>query len=253
MNTIRIYCDQQLQVGNHVALSRAATHHVCTVLRLTPGAKLIVFNGDGYDYHATLQSTGKQAHVDIEQAARNNNESPLHIHLLQGLSRTERMDATIQKAVELGVSEITPLYTEKTHVKFSSNRLLKKQQHWQSIIIAACEQCGRSVVPKLHAPVKLTGLLSSLDLSTEDTALLFDPRATTLLGDIASARTNYSILIGPESGFSSDEQQKCIASGFKAVSLGPRIMRTETAGSAVLAVLQARHGDLCSVHGDQSS
>jgi len=244
MKLPRIFHDCTLQSDARITLAKPASHHLCTVLRLSPNDNLILFNGDGNDYHATLLVAGKQAQVHIGNVIQNRMESPLAIHLLQGISRGDRMDTTIQKAVELGVKAITPLLTEKGQIKLDGDRLEKKCQHWQKIVIGACEQCGRSVVPSVHPPLRLSSYLAQSSAHNKDARIVLDPMGINRIGNATIGSKHCQLLVGPESGLSQDELELLTTSGFQALSLGPRILRTETAGPAAMAILQARFGDL---------
>jgi len=244
MSQTRVYCEHAIKVGECFTLDKSSSHHLCTVLRLRPGAKLDVFNGDGNDYQATLMGVGKHAEIRIDSSAFNQTESPLSIHLLQGVSRADRMDSTIQKAVELGVTSITPLFTEKGQVKLNTERLKKRSAHWQSIIVSACEQSHRSVIPTLNKPLKLSDYLSQPPPNDLHSRFVLNPLATILIGDAGQTFPECQLLVGPESGLSQTEISAAHAEGFQSISLGPRILRTETAGPAAIAIIQALQGDL---------
>lgn len=221
---------------------------MCTVLRLQAGDAIILFNGDGNNYPALLSAAGKKASAEILGVEHNDTESPLALELIQGISRGDRMDTTLQKAVELGVTAIHPVMTDKSAVRLTGDRLQKKMQHWQGIIISACEQSGRSRLPALSTPQTLTAWIGkmspagSADHSGSDWLLL--PDAEQKIGCINSPATPCRVLIGPESGLSEEEVRRCTQAGFEPLSLGPRILRTETAGPTVIAILQSRFGDL---------
>ena len=170
-------------------------------------------------------------------------ESPLKVHLVQGISRGERMDFVVQKATELGVKRITPLLTERGVVKLDDQRAKKRQQHWQKIAASACEQCGRVRLPLLDAPERLDAWLGNKPAHVESDVIL-RPGATQSLSAIDMPVTKICILIGPEGGFTDAEYQLADAAGFVAVSMGPRVLRTETAAVAALTILQSRWGDL---------
>jgi len=238
----RVHVDVPLSPGTSLTLPAAARHHLCTVLRVAVGEPVILFNGDGNDYAAVLSGSGKAATVNVLEVAINATESPFKIELVQAVSRGARMDTSIQKAVELGVAMIHPVITEKSGVRLEGERLQKKIQHWRGIIISACEQCGRSTLPGLSPPLPLTKWLNVLP--DDGSNWIFAAGAQTSIGEAALPKTPCRLLIGPESGFSDAEGELCLASGFRAWSLGPRILRTETAGPAAIAILQARFGDL---------
>lgn len=246
----RVFVDSDLSAGSQLQLSQAASHHLSRVLRLKAGAPVTLFNGDGMDYRAELlpapQGNHRQLAACIVDSRPNLNESPLKIHLLQGLSRNDRMDTTIQKSVELGVQAITPLICRHSRFKpdkqGSADRLERKLAHWKQVAISACEQCGRSRIPAIHAPRQL---LQCLDQPSSEARIMLQPDAARSLAGLPGiGATPCSLLVGPESGLSAEEQQACVSAGFVSASLGPRVLRTETAAPAAIAILQAIHGDL---------
>jgi len=238
----RLYCDLPLSPGAEIVLPEAAARHAVTVLRLQPGDRLTVFNGAGGEYRASLVAVNKRetrARLTEYQAAER--ESPLRVTLALGISAGERMDYSLQKATELGVTAIAPLATERSVVKLSGERADKRLQHWQHVVISACEQCGRNRVPAV-APVRtLFAYLAEVDRDTR--RLLLSPDAATPLKQVPRS-TDVVLLIGAEGGLAPSEYAAAKASGFEPVSLGPRILRTETAPLAALAVLQALWGDI---------
>jgi len=240
MRIPRIYQDRPLTIGDCITLDSSASNHLCRVLRLRSGALLQLFNGDGYDYPATLQQCGREAVVTLTDSAQVvARDSPLQITLAQGISRGERMDWVIQKGVELGVTQIAPLITERTVVRLNSERWQKRQQHWQGVLIGACEQSGRARVPTLLAPQSLSAWLQQ---PVSAAALLLDPLASEGLPALPPS-AEVTLLIGPEGGLSEGERALARAAGYRGLRLGPRILRTETAALAALAVLQAQWGD----------
>ena len=239
MRTHRFFVDNQLLVDSTFLLPAQAAHHCAQVLRYQKGQQVILFNGDGYDYRATIESIEKkQCRVKIENKSSPNNESPLQINLFQGVAKGDKMDLIIQKAVELGVSQITPLFSERCNVKLNAKRLEKKINHWKNIIISACEQSGRAIVPILNGPVNI----SEID-ATEDSLIYLDPRNNTPLSSFKEKAT-IGLLIGPEGGFSEKDLEKLDSLGANAAKLGPRVLRTETAGLSAISVLQSHFGDL---------
>lgn len=242
MRIPRIYhSDLQLKPQQEFALDDDAANHVGRVLRMVAGDRLEIFNGDGRNYPATLCRVEKKAVYAICDAPVDNPaESPLRIHLGQGISRGDRMDFAIQKAVELGVCAITPLFTERCGVKLDAERLEKKREQWQKIVIAACEQCGRSVVPVVHLPVSLDKWLAQPD---DCLKLTLDPWTDATIKGLAPAR-HIRLVIGPEGGFTDAEVAATSAAGFLPVRLGPRVLRTETAALTAIAALQLQLGDL---------
>lgn len=252
MRIPRIYTPQPLAPGTTLSLETTASQHILKVLRLKPPQAILLFNNSPWDYPAILQPTPSGcvgAWVTVQTPVANQTESPLKTILIQGLSRAERMDWTLQKAVELGISEIIPVQTERSVVKLDTQRAQSRQQHWQQIIISACEQCGRSQLPVLHTVMPLwQGLQYSSALAAQ--RWLLDPQAAQSLAQITLVEppSAITLLIGAEGGFSPLEQQQAQQCGFSGITLGPRILRTETAALAALAVIQQRWGDWIKMH-----
>ncbi len=241
MRQIRIYQAGPLSVNETLLLSDEVAHHVIHVLRLKVNAELILFDGSGHEYLAMIVNIHKKnVEVLIQQQQIINRESPLHLHLGQAISRGERMDYTIQKATELGVTSITPLLTERCNVKLTPERWQKRQLHWQMIAINACQQCGRNVVPIIHPAIALQDWLA---LPQSSVKLLLDPIAKNDFASIPSTN-EISLLIGNEGGLTSAEMDKAIQQGFIALQLGPRVLRTETAAVVAMSILQYQWGDL---------
>jgi 16S rRNA (uracil1498-N3)-methyltransferase len=240
MRTPRIYTPQTLAGSSLVELEQQASHHINKVLRMQEGDSLILFNGDGFDYSARIDSIHKKSlSASMDVAIASETESPLSIHLGIGISKGDRMDWIMQKATELGVTTITPLFTERTEVRLKGERLEKKHQHWQQIIISACEQSGRSVLPQL-APA------TRIDMWTENTQaekkFVLHHRSTQTL-DGKDTPKSIVLLVGPEGGLSEAEIMAAEKHNFDALALGPRVLRTETAPLAALSVLQFLWGD----------
>ncbi|HEU4669528.1 MAG TPA: 16S rRNA (uracil(1498)-N(3))-methyltransferase [Dyella sp.] len=244
MRTIRIHVEQTLAVGTTVTLPPQAAEHVARVLRLVAGDPLVLFNGDGHDYAATLAEVGKrQVSATLESREPVRRESPLPLVLAQGVARGEKMDLIVQKATELGVTAIVPLLTERSEVKLDGERAAKRLAHWRAVIASACEQCGRAVLPDIVAPVALAAWLAGLeDDGVLRLALL--PEGEARARDIQPAPTGAILVVGPEGGLGERDVAGLAGHGFRGLQLGPRILRTETAGLAALAALQALHGDL---------
>ncbi len=242
MRTVRIYEPQStLNVGTTIMLSEDGANHVARVLRMQENDKLVLFNGNGYQYQATITSvTKKTVTVVIDSSEQHLVESPIRIHLGQVLSRGDKMDFTLQKAVELGVNEITPLVSVRCGVRLKDDRLDKKQDSLQKIVISACEQCGRTIVPKVNPIMTLSDFLQQ---ETADFKLTLNPYTDKHIKDLAP-QSAYRLLIGPEGGFSEEEVQQANAYGYTDVLLGPRILRTETAALVAVSILQAEFGDL---------
>jgi 16S rRNA (uracil1498-N3)-methyltransferase len=237
-----LYCDAPLSPGAEIALPEAAAHHAVNVLRLQVGDTLSLFNGEGGEYRAKLLAANKREVrarlIEFDPAER---ESALEITLALGISAGERMDYSLQKATELGVSAVQPLATERSVVKLDGERATRRLQHWQHVVIAACEQCGRNRVPAVAPVQKLFSYLATVDRGKR--LLLLSPDAAKPLKR-AQPTASVVLLVGAEGGLAPAECKAAEASGFEPVSLGPRILRTETAPLAALAVLQALWGDL---------
>jgi 16S rRNA (uracil1498-N3)-methyltransferase len=242
MRTIRSFIDRELAIGDVFALPEATGNHLVRVLRLEVGDACVLFNGDGHDYAATLRSREKRgASVEVTARTAVANESPLRMTLLQGIARGEKMDWILQKGTELGVAAFAPVATDRTEVRLDAERSGKKLAHWRGVLAAACEQCGRATLPELAAPRAL-GDAVAVDASAH--RLILDPDASAALADLALPRAaTVSLAIGPEGGFSDRDRAALKAGGFRGVRLGPRILRTETAGIAAIAALMALYGD----------
>lgn len=242
MRIPRIYHSTSLQINTTVELDEQAAAHVGRVLRMQADDPIILFNGQGGQYDAQIVSVGKK-HVQakITGFSDSSSESPLSLHLGQGISRGDKMDYTIQKAVELGVTQITPLFTERCGVKLSGERLAKKHQQWQKIAISACEQCGRNTIPTIHEPINLSDWLQQ---SSEELKITLFPKATDTIKTLVAPEKGVRLIIGPEGGLSDQEIEQTLAEGFQGIQLGPRILRTETAGLCVVSALQLQFGDL---------
>jgi len=241
MRIPRIHTTQPLCGNSRVVLEPEPSHHLARVLRLSVGDRLIVFDGRGGEYPGEIAAIDKR-HVSIitGQHRSRDNESPLRIHLGIAISRGERMDWIVQKSTELGVAAITPLVTEHTGVKLAGERAGKKTQHWQQIAISACEQCDRNCPPEVHA---LQSLEHWLAHTRADRRFVLHHRA----GDIDVARgvpASVALLVGPEGGLSEKEIALAERNGYAALRLGPRVLRTETAPLAAVAILQGWWGDL---------
>jgi len=242
MRNPRIYQPTPFQVNDTIDLSEDAFGHTVRVLRLNNSDSITLFNGEHYEYQATLINvTKKKAQAVIEAKIEKQVESPLNIHLGQGISRGDRMDFTLQKSVELGVQTITPLFTERCGVKLNAERLTKKVEQWQNIVISACEQSGRCIVPKVNFPMHLNDWLTQ-----ESSALKLNlhPKAEHSIMTLPIENSRVRLLIGPEGGLSDDEIVQANESEFIDVLLGPRVLRTETAALTAITALQCRFGDL---------
>jgi 16S rRNA (uracil1498-N3)-methyltransferase len=238
----RVFVEAGLTEGGTILLPDAKRQHLATVLRLAAGAPLILFNGDGGEYDATLiRLDRKHAEARIDKRSAPERESPLAITLVQAIARGDRMYFSLAKAVELGVAAIQPVFTARGQVALRGDRLAKKQSHWQRVVEAAAEQSGRLVRPPLAPACSLREVLAKPPAA--DQRLVLEPRSNTKAGALAPVR-RAALLIGPESGLSDDEIALAEDANWSAISLGPRTLRTETAGMAALAALQALWGDL---------
>lgn len=259
-----------IQANAEVTLDSFGANHVSKVLRLKPSDKIFLFDGCGNEFEAILTTTGKTTIARLEQQVSRNTESPIQVELLQVISRGDRMDFTIQKAVELGISKIVPLTSSRCGVKLDADRADKKIESYQRIAISACEQCGRATVPEVTPLTSLSAFVQSHASASVDAAasatsasdsaavvadassladaegfinLTLDPRADRKITDLPSTG-KYRILIGPEGGFADDEVELAQQAGFIGVTLGPRILRTETAALVTLSILGSHFGDL---------
>lgn len=244
MRIPRIYVDVLSADGSAFFLPEEAANHVGRVLRMEAGRELILFNGETHngvygEFDAVILDVNKR-HVEVRITAFRpiENESPLAIELGQGISKGDRMDYTIQKAVELGITHITPLWTERCDVKLKGERLEKKLAHWQQVAISACEQSGRCRVPEIAEPMELHAWLKACN---SELKWALDPRGPqqALPGKISSC----DLLVGPEGGLNEQEIALALQEGFQAKVLGPRILRTETAALAAISMLQSLYGD----------
>lgn len=241
---VRCYTDQLLQADSEVALDKRSSHHLSTVLRAREGQAVHLFNGDNKNYLAKITSTGRKTTVVISEAIDNTFESSLQVTLVQAIARGDKMDGIIQKATELGVSAIQPVYTKHAISKLDPARETRKHAHWHSIIISACEQSGRSKLPELAPVLTLEHYLDScLPTAPGQQRWVLSPTAEKAIDGISTV-SDASVLIGPESGFDADELEMAMTAGYHPLQLGPRILRTETAGPASIAILQARFGDM---------
>jgi len=230
--------------GAEVELDGDQARYLGKVLRARVGDELTIFSGDGAERKTTILSIGRNRVIlRLGNRAETNTESPLNIHLVQAVSRGDRMDFVVQKATELGVKRITPVLTEFGTVKLNADRAEKRREHWRNIAISACEQSGRTRLPLIDSPLPLKNWFGEKPKKV-DAELILTPAASTPLTSVPEPATKICILIGPEGGFSDTEYDDAGAAGFHAVSLGPRVLRTESAAIAALAVLQSLWGDL---------
>lgn len=240
--TPRIFCPPPLAAGARIDLPQGAAHHVLRVLRLQPGQALTLFDGEGGEYGAAIAHVGPRVvAVDVVEYREIERESPLTVTLAQGLAAADRMDYVVQKAVELGVAAIAPLAGARSVPRLEGARATRRVEHWRQIAIAACEQSGRNRLPTVHAPCAFSAWLQAP--SPAELRLLLAPDARVLLADLPRPEGAVELLVGPEGGFTAEESAAACAAGFRAVRLGPRTLRTETAGPAALAAMQALWGD----------
>ncbi|MDG1819600.1 MAG: 16S rRNA (uracil(1498)-N(3))-methyltransferase [Porticoccaceae bacterium] len=249
MRIPRIFTDLSLCCDSCVDLDGSAARHLCSALRMKVGQEITLFNGQGGEYSGELTEVGKNKvsvkvlkHRDIDR------ESGLKVHLAIGVSRGERMDLIVQKATELGVTEITPLFTERTEVKLNGERLAKKLRHWQQVSISACEQCQRNLVPTINNPTPLDQWLHQSDtLPTADNdqslKLVLHHRTEKRLSEHQAVK-DICLLVGPEGGLGEREIEAAIEKGFQPLALGPRVLRTETAPLAAISIMQSLWGDM---------
>ncbi|HAY95987.1 MULTISPECIES: 16S rRNA (uracil(1498)-N(3))-methyltransferase [Shewanella] len=242
MRVPRIYQPQPLAINQQLNLDEDGAAHIGKVLRMGNGEHISLFNGDGNDYLAEIVDAGKK-HVTVKllSCEANLSESPLNLHLGQVISRGDRMEFTIQKSVELGVNTITPLFSDRCGVKLNGERLEKKIQQWQKIVVSACEQSGRSQVPMVRPAMDLHDWCSE---PTSALKLNLHPRAAHGINGLDLAHTRVRLLIGPEGGLSAEEIAMTETYQFTDVLLGPRVLRTETASLTAITALQLRFGDL---------
>ncbi len=242
MRIPRVFFPHELSKNNSYELPEKTSHHLTNVLRMKAGRELVLFNNSGVFFSATItEAHNKKTLIKITHQEKADTESPLKVHLLQGLSRQERMDYSIQKAVELGVHQITPIISSRCEVKFSEKRLSNKMQHWQNICISAAEQSHRAFVPTLNKPQRLDSFLSTQE-SLLPLLICHAGPSQTPISQLALSQ-NCCVLIGPEGGLSDEDLDQAFGAGGQTISLGPRVLRTETATVVSLTLLQQAAGD----------
>lgn len=240
MRQSRLYLPLPLQPGQMVTLDDASAHYLRTVLRLKHDEAITVFNGQGTDYDGTLlEVSRKQVRIAIGIPVERNLESPLLVNLGLGIARGDRMDLAVQKAVELGVQTITPIFTERCVVQLKGEKQQQREEHWRKIIQHACEQCGRNRLPVLADAQPLTGWVEH----QPGLKIFLDPHAESRLNALTPTHQTVSLLSGPEGGFTDQERSYAKAAGFIPVRLGARVLRAETAALAALAAVQTLWGD----------
>lgn len=244
MSPTRLHIEGQLSANSEFELTGDRARYIGRVLRLGPNDVLTLFDGRGGEYPATIRSMGKNnVMLSVSEHVPRDVESPLAIHLLQGISRGERMDFVMQKATELGVHQITPMITEYSIVKLDSRRAEKRQHHWRGICASACEQSGRNVLPQIDPPQPLRTWLGE-NFNAPGERLIMKPGGENSIRSVDSNVQQLTLLIGPEGGFSDVEYELAESTGFGAIGFGKRILRTETAALAVITALQTLYGDL---------
>lgn len=243
MANLRFFTNSPLALNTSVQLSDNAATHATRTLRLNVGDNAIIFNGDGFDYECTLTSIKKNNVIaTITSTTPVSNESALSITLLQAISSGDRMDFTIQKAVELGVKNIQPITSQRSVVKLSAERAEKRTEHWQNVAISACEQSGRAVIPKVFPPLPLKNWLSQ-NPNNHATRILLNPVGAKRLAEMQQPASAIQLLVGAEGGLSQSEIDLASSQGFQSIVLGPRILRTETAALTAISAMQCLWGD----------
>lgn len=245
MRKTRIYCDASLAIGEHIMLPDDTAHHVRTVLRMKSGDPLVLFNGLGGEYAAELTQVDKKAVIaSLKSHSNEHRESAIHIHLLQGLTKNDAMDFSIQKAVELGVTEITPIICERSQFPIQTKQVEKKMKHWHKIIVNACQQSWRCQLPTFNEPVQYSHALASAE-TRENHIFLAVERSENQhpLSELNKEHT-FNIWIGPEGGFSKKEISEAKNKGLCSINLGARILKSETATVTALSLIQYLYGDL---------
>lgn len=242
MRITRLYSSEKLSCGKTAHLDANASSHLIRVLRTKQDTTIILFNGDGFDYLCkTLDTNPKKTLVTIESKIQPCNESNLSITLIQGLSRQDRMETTIQKSVELGVNKIIPVICQRSNNRLAKDKKIKKLEHWRKVAISACEQSGRSVIPEVTEITSLDDI--NKFLNTKAHRLNLNPEAKTSLKNVSHSQQAIELFIGPEGGLNDDETGFLKKNNFTGIRFGPRVLRTETAGPAVISALQMLWGD----------
>jgi 16S rRNA (uracil1498-N3)-methyltransferase len=240
--TARFFCPPPLVAGAEIALPSSAAHHAAQVLRLRVGDAVTLFDGEGGEYGAQIaRVTPRAVNLRVVERRAIERESPLSITLAQALVSAERMDYAIQKAVELGAVAIAPVATARSVTRLDGTRAHRRVEHWRQIVIASCEQCGRNRLATVHAPCELREWLHRP--SNASLRLMLAPSAAHSLADLREPKEAIELLVGPEGGLAPEEETAALAAGFRGVRLGPRMLRTETAGPAMLAAMNALWGD----------
>lgn len=238
---IRLYHSSTINLEQNITLDKNTSNHLIRVLREKKGSVVTIFNGDGYEYLAeVIDENSKHCQICITNKSKIENESPLNITLLQGISRGDRMDTCIQKSTELGVHTVIPVLCQRSGGNLKGDRAEKKLNHWQQISISACEQSGRCIIPEIKPVIDFKQAIQNTNSNHN---IILAPDTENTINSIAAPINNISILIGPEGGFTEEEIQFATNNDFTAITLGPRILRTETAGPACIATVQTLWGD----------
>lgn len=242
MRVPRIFVDKPIVPGDTFFLAGAPLHHIGKVLRLRAGAEIVLFDGSGGEWRGVLEEIrSDHAKVRLVEHHDVSRESPLRWELVQGISRGERMDYTLQKAVELGVSAIHPVVTKRTVVKLPADKAAKRREHWQGVVASAAEQSGRTAMPPVNQICSLDEFLHSRD---EGLVLILDPGANKYVAQLpGETPQRVFLLAGPEGGFDNSERSSALRNGAEGIRLGPRVLRTETAALVAAALILARWGD----------
>ena len=243
MMTSRFFCPPPLVSGSLAELPPAAAHHALRVLRLGVGDPVVLFDGAGGEYPGRIAEAGRAVRVQLGGREEATRESPLELVLAQALPAGDKMDFVVQKAVELGVARIQPLAAARSVVRLAGERAARRTEHWRQVAISACEQCGRNRLPEIAPILDLRQWLGQLAQDNEMQRLLLSPHGGRRLRELAGA-TRFLLLVGPEGGLEAEEVAATKRAGFAELSLGPRTLRTETAGPAALAALGALYGDI---------
>jgi 16S rRNA (uracil1498-N3)-methyltransferase len=242
MHVPRLYTPGILAEGEELSLTGQAAHHVVNVLRLKSGATIQVFDGQGHEHRASITTVNRsEVGLNVCEAVRPLEQSQLDITLLQGIARNDHMDIILQKAAELGVNTIQPLWMQRSQTHLKQDRLEKRVKHWEGVIINACEQCGRATLPALLPALIFPDWFNATGLS--GTGVMLQPESSTSLKQLESSTSRVSVLVGPEGGITGEEQAMALSAGFQGIRLGPRILRTETAALAAISAIQTLWGD----------
>jgi 16S rRNA (uracil1498-N3)-methyltransferase len=237
----RVYVEAALTAGGRVDLPPDTAAHLVRVLRARAGDELILFNGDGREFNGAIEAVrGSRVAASVGDGRPMDRESPLSITLVQCIPRGDRMDFIVQKATELGVARIVPVLSQRSVVRLDKSQAESKANHWRAVAVSACEQCGRNRLPGIISP---QGYREFLRTAPGGMRVLLSPGGGVTLKDLARPDGAVTVLIGPEGGLTDEEEQAAVAAGFTAVRLGPRVLRTETAAIAALALLQREFGD----------